>query len=373
MVQHCVTALDRQGGVQTYISSLLRNQPGTAGNQAINLLEGIDQAQFDLLHLHDPKQLRALTGVCPAVFTLHNHSTYCPSGTKYLSAQHRSCERTMSSWGCTWGRLVDGCGSRRPERILRDLQSSLEDLEILRSHPIPTIAISHYARRQLIQQGLSPKQVTTIHHGIEPLTTGSSPLTSEIHQGRRLLFVGRIVPQKGLDLLLRALAQTPPILQLDVAGEGWFQPQLKELAQQLGLEQRITWHGWCSRETLNQLYEQCFAVVFPSVWPEPAGLITLETYARQRPVIATEVGGIPEYILPDQTGVLVPPNQPATLAEAITQLASDYSRAADLAARGHDYFRERFTIEHHIKALSQFYDQVTQTFSMHKQFSLKER
>lgn len=362
MIQHCVTILSRQGGVQTYVNSLLRNQTSSTNSSTINLLEGIDQSQFGLLHLHDPKQLQALSGQCPAVFTLHNHSTYCPSGTKYLPSRQACCERSMSYLGCTWGRLVEGCGSRRPERIAKDFKNSYEELSLLKRHKTPIIAISNYSRRQLIQQGIDPSQVVTIHHGIENPSFSSQPLTQAVHKQGRLLFVGRIVPQKGLDLLFAALSKVPSNVHLDIAGEGWFEPQLRVLAHQLKIEDRITWHGWCSPENLDKLYKECFAVAFPSRWPEPAGLITLEAYARLRPVIATNVGGIPEYILPNKTGLLVSGSSSSSLAEAITRLSGDLGKSAELAEQGYEYFQNRFTITAHIEKLNRFYEEVSCTF-----------
>jgi glycosyltransferase involved in cell wall biosynthesis len=100
------------------------------------------------------------------------------------------------------------------------------------------------------------------------------------------------------------------------------------------LNERITWHGWCESKKLKTLYQQCFAVIFPSVWPEPAGLITLEAYAHYRPVIGSAVGGIPEYIEPGETGILVPGNDIQKLARAITELDTDYERCFHLGKQG---------------------------------------
>ncbi len=361
MIHHCITTLERKGGMQTYIRSLLEHQTN-ASQETVNLLEIGKQSQFDMLHLHEPKQLSALTRECPTVFTLHNHSTYCPSGTKYFSTAQECCDRPMSYLGCTWGHLVEGCGSRRPQRILKNFQTSYQELVILKKTQIPIIAVSEYARQQLISQGISAKQVTTVHHGIKANVTETDPLTYSIHQEQRLLFAGRIIPEKGLVWLLRALAKTPPSTQLDIAGEGWFEPQVKKLAKDLKIDNRITWHGWCDRKTLNRLYQQSFAVVFPSLWPEPAGLITLEAYARSRPVIASNVGGIPEYMIPNQTGLLVPPNQPDLLAEAITTLATDLDRTIYLAEQGHIHFQKYFTMEHHVRKLERLYEDVKQKF-----------
>ncbi|NEQ49245.1 MAG: glycosyltransferase family 4 protein [Leptolyngbya sp. SIO3F4] len=362
-IHHCVTSLDRQGGAQTYIHSLLKHQSSDVNQQVINLFDGVKQNQFKLLHIHDPKQLTELSGECPVVFTLHNHSTYCPSGSRFLSASQSCCNRPVSYLGCTWGHLVEGCGSRRPEKIFQGFRVSQTELKNLKNKKIPIIAVSNYARHQLIRQGISQDQVTTVHHGITSPGDLSEPLTAEIHSNQRILFVGRLVPEKGLSILIRALAQTLPHIHLDIAGEGWMKPQLQTLAKQLSLEKRITWHGWCDSQKLEKLYQTCYAVIFPSLWPEPAGLITLEAYARFRPIIASNVGGIPEYIIPGKTGLLVPPNSTVHLVEAISKLSTDLDLCQRLASQGHTHYQNSFTIGHHVKSLEKIYESVIQGFS----------
>lgn len=358
MIHHCISTLSPGGGVQTYIKSLLKYRSPNVSDQVIYSLKEVDQSQFKLLHVHDQEQLWALRGECPAVFTLHNHSTYCPSGTKYLGMSHSGCDRKMSPLGCTWGHLVDGCGTRRPQGIFQDLQNSYRDLNVIQRLKIPVIAISHYSRQQLIRHGLNPEQIVLLHHGVETPQTLSSPLTIEIHQAQRLLFVGRIVPYKGLDWLVKALTQVEPHVQLDIAGEGWDRPRIEQLAKHLGVSDRVTWHGWCNHEKLDWLYQQCFAVVFPSLWHEPAGLVTLEAYARYRPVIASRLGGIPEYILQGKTGILVSANEIKELSAAINELAKNYQKAQNMGQKGHHWLLEKFMLDTHIRCLQNLYEKV---------------
>ncbi|MFM9158605.1 MAG: colanic acid biosynthesis glycosyltransferase WcaL, partial [Dolichospermum sp.] len=114
------------GGIETYIASLVNSEILGVSNHHINSFQNLDQGQCKLLHLHDPEFLAELRGECPAIFTLHNHCSYCPSGTKYLANRQQKCDRNMDFFGCNWGHLVDGCGSRRPEKIWQDWQSSYD-------------------------------------------------------------------------------------------------------------------------------------------------------------------------------------------------------------------------------------------------------
>ncbi|MEH2329201.1 glycosyltransferase family 4 protein [Nostoc sp.] len=343
------------GGVETYLASLFEHRPSDVSDRVIKSLKNIDQSQFKLLHIHSPDLLLQLTGECPAIFSVHNHSFYCPSGTKYLAEQRTICDRNFSYLGCTWGKLVDKCGSRRPLRTLRELQTTHQFLDVLKRLKITFIANSEYVRQELIENGVPPEQTITLHCGISIPETANFPLSLEVHQNHRILFAGRIVSDKGLEWLLKTLIHTDPKIQLDIAGEGWERSRLEKLATTLGLNKRITWHGWCDSDKLDKLYQQCFAVIFPSVWPEPAGLVTLEAYSRCRPVIGSAVGGIPEHLRDGETGILVPSNNIQKLADAINELYRDYQKSRYMGEQGHTLLMKEFTMAAHVNNLRTIY------------------
>jgi glycosyltransferase involved in cell wall biosynthesis len=350
------------GGIKTYVESLLAFQMSGVSDRIITSLKEIDQSQFRLLHLHGADLLGEISGECPSVYTLHNHDAYCPSGTKYLTISKSCCDRKMSHALCTWGHLVDSCGSRRPYKIIENLQRAGKELGILKKLKIPVIANSNYVRSQLIKNGVPPEQVVTLLCGTPIPKATPNPLTQSIHQNQRILFVGRIVKDKGLDWLLRALTLTDQQIHLDIAGEGWDRPRIEKLAEDQGVSDRITWHGWCDSKRLDTLYEQCFALIFPSVWPEPAGLVTLEAYARYRPVIASAVGGIPEYICSGETGILVAANDIKNLAIAVSELAQDYLKTRRMGETGYALFLRDFTIDFHVNRLQEVYAQCIAEF-----------
>lgn len=361
---HLYTCLDIStgGGRETYVSTLVSYGIPGVSKDVIKSLEGIDQSQLKLLHVQEEKALIDITGECPSIFTAHNHDSYCPSGTKYFSTSQQFCTRSISVLGCTWGHLIDGCGSRRPKNIVHNISSSYRVLEKLKKLRIPVIANSDYVREQLIKNGLPAEQTVTLRYGIPTPKSVTEPLTLEIHQNQRILFAGRIVPDKGLEWLIKALAQTDVSIHLDIAGEGWDRPRMEKLVNQLGLNNRVTWHGWCNSERIDLLYQRCFAIIFPSVWPEPAGLITLESYARYRPVIASKVGGIPEHLLDRETGILVPVNDIKQLAAAITYLSTNYQKSRLLGQQGHAWFLKDFTMDVHINKLQQLYEKTINSF-----------
>ncbi|ARV62814.1 colanic acid biosynthesis glycosyltransferase WcaL [Nostocales cyanobacterium HT-58-2] len=360
---HCSSfRVHGNGGAETYLTSLIQHRQPGVSDFVINSLKELEQSQFKLIHIHSPDLLLQVRGECPTVFTVHNHSLYCPSGTKYLASQHMICDRNLSYLGCLWGKMIDGCGSRKPARVIEELLGTNNLSRFIKNLKVTFIANSDYVRGQLIRNGLPPQQTVTLRCGISVPQMATEPLSLETHKNRRILFAGRIVPDKGLEWLLKTLVNIDSRIQLDIAGEGWERPRLEKLADKLGINNRITWHGWCDSNKLNQLYEQCFAVIFPSIWPEPAGLVTLEAYAHYRPVIAAAVGGIPEYLRDRETGILVPANDTKTLAEAITDLSCDYHKCRRMGEQGNAFLMQEFTIDTHVKHLHKIYENTISDF-----------
>ncbi|NJK35175.1 MAG: glycosyltransferase family 4 protein [Oscillatoriales cyanobacterium SM2_2_1] len=354
---HCSELLARAGGgVKTYVDALYGVMGTSFAPEFLASLGAVDPAVTALLHVHEERLLSQYQGQVPIVFTAHNHDAYCPSGTRYFSTSQTPCDRTLSVVGCTWGHYAGGCGSRRPQKVWEGLRRAQEACGALQRHRIPVIANSDFVRTQFLRHGVPPEQVVTLRYGIREPEVFCPPLTEAVHRAQRILFLGRIVPDKGLDWLLETLKLLPAPIHLDIAGDGWYREQVQGHCESLGLGDRVTWHGWCNGVQLDALFAQCFAVVFPSLWHEPAGIVTLEAYARHRPIIASAVGGIPEHVRAGETGLLVPVNDRAGLAAAIAHLVADRQQAIALGLAGRRWYEEAFTIAHHARLLQSIYD-----------------
>jgi glycosyltransferase involved in cell wall biosynthesis len=149
-----------------------------------------------------------------------------------------------------------------------------------------------------------------------------------------LLFAGRMVPYKGVDVLLRALAQTSAAAIL--AGTGPSLDRLTALARELGLEDRVAFAGQVPHEELAALYHACDMFVLPSVTrAEAFGYVQLEAMACAKPVISTRVpSGVPWVNRDGETGLTVPPGDVVALADAIETLARDEPRRARMGTAG---------------------------------------
>jgi glycosyltransferase involved in cell wall biosynthesis len=151
---------------------------------------------------------------------------------------------------------------------------------------------------------------------------------------RRLLFVGKLSPQKGLDRLLRAMAAMREPAPLTVVGAGRVDDaHLRALADDLGLGDRIEWLPILPQQALAAQYRRAAIHVIPAL-DEGLGLTAVESLLSETPVVAFESGGVPDVVLHERTGLLVPPGDEAALAAALDALLSDDARRAELGRAG---------------------------------------
>jgi glycosyltransferase involved in cell wall biosynthesis len=153
----------------------------------------------------------------------------------------------------------------------------------------------------------------------------------------RLLYIGRVVEQKGIRTAIDALPLLPPEAKLRIVGEGDppYRHQLERRAAELGVSDRVAFEAPKAREELFDVYRDEDAVVFPVEWTEPWGLVPLEAMALGRPVVATGRGGSGDYLEHGVNSLLFEAGNAASLAGALTSLAEDVALRARLRAGGY--------------------------------------
>jgi glycosyltransferase involved in cell wall biosynthesis len=174
--------------------------------------------------------------------------------------------------------------------------------------------------------------------------------------GRSVVFAGRLSNEKGVDVLLRAAAMVPDVT-LEIAGDGPSADDLTRLASTLGLDDRTRFLGRIPGEEVDTLLSRALAAVVPSRWHENMPLSVLEAFAAGVPVVATDLGGLPELISPGEDGVIIPADDPEALAVALTGLAADPIAALDMGCRAREKAIQRYTAETHLDRLAGLYDE----------------
>jgi glycosyltransferase involved in cell wall biosynthesis len=203
------------------------------------------------------------------------------------------------------------------------------------------VTITDSLRRFTVEQvGVSEAKVETIHYGLDgpPEPWGENPPDDVPREARIVLSTSRLVPQKGVDEAVRALAELPDDVVLVVLGEGPERAALERLARDLGVSRRLFLPGrvpdvatWLRRAAVY---------VHPARW-EGFGLGVLEAMHAGLPVVATNVSSLPELVVDGETGLLVPRDDAAALARAV---AAALERP-ELGAAGRDRARTEFSVE----------------------------
>ncbi len=213
--------------------------------------------------------------------------------------------------------------------------------------------ISEFNRRFLVQKaGVPQDKVHVIRCGVSPDRADCDlPEPPSGAEPFRILFVGALLPRKGVDVLLRALAHLPKSLTwtLQIIGGGSQDAALRQLAQSLP-EGRVTFDGPQPSDKVRQAMSGVHLVVVPSVEgaegrSEGIPVVLMEAMAQGRPVIASRLSGIPELVEDGHTGRLVPPGDVQALATRIEHVLSNYEAALRMAAAGQARVRSHYNID----------------------------
>ena len=247
----------------------------------------------------------------PVVMTVHDLKLACPA---YKMLTH--------------GRVCEACHGGRIHNVVRNrcvkdsaLLSGLVFLETLvhrtlglyRDTLAKLITPSRFYRDKLVAWGWNPAQIAHVPNCID--TSRFVPAASI---GNYFVYAGRLAPEKGLATLVRAAAMSNQRVVL--AGSGPEEQALRRLAVEL--EAEIVFAGRLDGADLHKTIAEAKALILPSEWYENAPISVLEAYALGRPVIGTDIGGIPEMIRPGETGALAPSGNATALAEAMAAMAA---------------------------------------------------
>ena len=210
------------------------------------------------------------------------------------------------------------------------------------------VAISSYTAREIARFWAAP--VVVIPYTL-PFAEGESKarLPPPHPGGFQVLFVGRLVERKGVKYLIDAVQRMPPDLRarLVVIGDGPEREPIGARVRDAGLEDRVEIRGRVSDEELRSAYAGADVLVLPSILDargdtEGLGVVLLEAMSYGVPVVASDIGGITDIVEHETSGLLVPPGDPAALAQALERLARDPALASRLGAAGEQRVRRAF-------------------------------
>ncbi len=201
--------------------------------------------------------------------------------------------------------------------------------------------VSNWVMEEMIRLVPSAKEkIRLVYNGLSEPTETPSPLS---FTPPTFLLLGRFALEKGFPIAIRAFALLKTKAKLLIAGSGEDEGALIQLVTSLGLSHSVQFVGEVAQTEVASLMNQATIVLVPSYF-ETFGLVALEAMQMERPVIASRVGGVPEVVLDQETGLLVPPHDPVALSQAMQELINHPQRAIEMGLRGRKRALEKFTL-----------------------------
>ena len=264
---------------------------------------------FDEIIVHKCSNVATLEKFPPekTVYYVHDHEPICPRGYAYTPLK-RNCTRAGGVWPCIF--CAPAC--RGWKAALGRVFSQKRRIAAMAKFK-KIVVISEFMKSRLVANGLPPEKISVEPPRIGAIGESALPESGSRGEPVDLLYVGQLIRGKGVQLLLAAMARMKTPRTLDVVGTGNMEGELKALAEQLGLKERVRFNGF--QKNPQDWMRRAACVVVPSFWQEPYGLVAAEAVSLGRKVVAFAIGGLPEACQGKAT--LVPPGDVAALAAAL--------------------------------------------------------
>jgi glycosyltransferase involved in cell wall biosynthesis len=284
----------------------------------------------------------------PTVHFAHTYDGICASGALYHARTNRVCELAGTpNWQCILHAYTSRCNTRRPV-VLAEMYRRSRSSRPWLSRVDALVCGSQFVASRHHAAGFD---ADLVHVAPYPVPSRSTPPIPAGERSPTVVFAGRLVESKGLLTLLEALRRVRGDITLIVAGDGHDRPRLEAATRELGLAERTSFLGALPRESVRELFARASLVVLPSLWPEPMGIVGPEALDSGTPVIASDIGGVREWLIPGVTGLLFPPGDADCLARLIDELVDDESMRAHLGMQGRDLVARRFSIHAHTEQM----------------------
>ena len=315
----------------------------------------------DVVHVHNtflmisPSAYKACRdeGV-PVVQTLHNYRLICPGAT--LSRAGVVCEECIH--GNFWSGIRHGC-YRNSSSMTSVVAAMLKFHQLQGTWKESVdgyVALSEFARAKFMQGGLPADK---IH--VKPNFVGSDPGPKD-GAGEFALFVGRLVPEKGAEVLLSAWKQLKNAPKLTIIGDGPSRNALQSQIESVHLR-NVQIMPWMPRNEVIEAIKKARVLIVPSTWYEGFPMTIVEAFACGTPVICSSLGAMQEIVSDECTGLHFNPGDPLDLAEKVESLMGNPQRVAAMGHAARREFEECYTSQKNYLSLMNIYERAISAHS----------
>jgi glycosyltransferase involved in cell wall biosynthesis len=342
-----VTRHELRSGLNV-LSPLLTHQTGKPLLKRKTIAKLLGERAYDVIHFHNISllgpavlSLPSTPGTPVRMYTTHEHWLICPTHALW-KFNERPCERPE----CLRCSIV----AHRPPQLWR--YTGL--LERMTRHVDQFLSPSRFTARIHAERGF-PRPLACLPNFTDRQDRDWQNPEPRPHEKPYFLFVGRLEQIKGLQTLI-ALWNRAPERDLLVAGEGSFEATLR---QQAAGNPRIRFLGRRSQRELGALYRHALACIVPSLTYETFGMASIEAFARKTPVIARDLGGLPEPVRDSGGGFVY--NSDAELLEGLDRIAQSAALRDELGQKGYEGFLRSWCREAHLQLYFELLKATAQT------------
>ncbi len=320
----------------------------------------IKETKPDIAHLHmidhqlSPSILHTLKKYkIPSIQTVHQYKLVCPNYRFYIDHRGEICERCLS--GNYFHAALNRCHKKSLKAsMLLTMEAFLHKFlgiykNISRFH-VP----SQFIGKKIVEGGIPAEKI--VHHF---LTLNMDEYPFQDKSEDYFLYYGRLSGEKGLMTLLKAMRRVKTGLKLFLVGDGPVREALERFARNHKLE-TVQFIGYKSGRELKKILAGARFVVVPSEWYENSPFVIYEPFCMGKPVIGASIGGIPEFIRHEKTGLLFEPGDADKLAEYIDLFASNPELCRKYGQNARAFAEENFRPEDHCEWLVKEYEQLKQ-------------
>ncbi|MFA4874441.1 MAG: glycosyltransferase family 4 protein [bacterium] len=332
------------------------------GGGSKKLWESVVELEPDIVHFHtteifgDRDTISKIILTFPTIVTIHNYYLLCPKNSKSLALKDgRVCSRHVGP-GCLIGKYLRGCSDHSQiatwKRYLKVKANVALHTRVGR-----IVVVNDYMKRMIARVGIAPEKIAVVVPSVSDVERVE--VEEQSCEEGRVLFVGRLVPNKGVEYLLQASSYLSESHRIVIVGDGPERERLVQMAVECGIEKRVEFAGEIDGEhALRCEYLRACVVVVPSVLLESLVLVGQEAVCMGRPVIATDVGGIPEsgWCEDGRNGYLVRSRDARALADALGKVLGDREKAHEMGRESRRMALERFRPAGHRRALEALYE-----------------
>lgn len=328
-------------------------------DEVLNFLsQTVKERKIDIIHIHslsNPNIISHCFKISKIVRSMREPRMFCPGQGKFWRKSERICNQPFGLH-CFYHAYKEGCVNRHPKRLINAYKNVAFETTEGRDNYKAIIAMSQYMIDESIKVGFHPESFVLNPH-FTPMVENEKLKDQTHSETKSLIFVGRLSKTKGVHYFMDCgiqLLEKDYDIQLDIVGDGHDADYFKSLVPE-EFKDKLTFHGWQSRDQIDALIHNSYLMVFPSIYPEAFGISGIEAMMRGKPVVGFDVGGVSTWLKDNKTGYLVPVKDTEAMQNKITALIANKEQYKYFSQNARAIALEEFSVDKHMDTLVNTY------------------